>query len=170
MHPRHTQEPSYKTSRSIIPPPSAMRSRSRAMGQGYPPTGPSPGANPPIYPSSLPLASGNPLSDILSKSHEFFFLPAEWLLRPCPWLNPVCGVVCSLGFNRPLKRMHTSDLVTTDCVCLVMLIMTQVVRSSSISIITSARIIGSHASTIKTLLSSSSGGSTLTHHGHLWLC
>jgi hypothetical protein len=42
-------------------------------GPGLPPTGPSPGANPPIYPSSLPLASGNPLSDILSKSHEFFF-------------------------------------------------------------------------------------------------
>jgi hypothetical protein len=43
------------------------------MGQGYPPTGPSPGANPPIYPSSLPLASGNLLSNILSKSHGFFF-------------------------------------------------------------------------------------------------
>jgi hypothetical protein len=56
----------------------------------------------------------------------------------------------------------------------------------SISIIGSVRIIGGHASTIKTLLSSSSGGSTewrrirqdsrsksgrrtLTHHDHLWL-
>ena len=28
----------------------------RAMGQDYPVTGPSPGANLPIYPSSLPLA------------------------------------------------------------------------------------------------------------------
>ena len=33
-------------------------------GPGLPPTGPSPGADPPIYPSSLPLASGNPLSNI----------------------------------------------------------------------------------------------------------
>ncbi len=60
-------------------------------------------------------------------------------------------------------------------------------RDSSISVIDSARIIGTHSSTIKTLLSSSSAGSTewtrmsqdsrsksgrrtLTHHGHLWLC
>ena len=41
-------------------------------GPGLPPTGPSPGANPPIYPSSLPLASGNPLSSIFPKSHGFF--------------------------------------------------------------------------------------------------
>ncbi len=41
-----------------------------------------------------------------------------------------------------------------------MLVMAQVVRGSSISIIGGARIIGAHASTIKTLLSSSSGGST----------
>jgi hypothetical protein len=56
--------------------------------------------------------------------------------------------------------MHTSDLVTTGCVSLVMLVMTQVVRSSSISIITSVRIIGVNSFTIKTLLSSSSVGST----------
>jgi hypothetical protein len=43
------------------------------MGQGYPLTGPSPGANPPIYPSSLPLASGNLFSNIFPKSHGFFF-------------------------------------------------------------------------------------------------
>jgi hypothetical protein len=95
----------------------------------------------------------------------------------------VCGVVCRLGFNGPLKRIHTSDLVTTDCVSLVMMVMEQVVRNSSISIITSVRIIGTHTSTIKTLLSSSSGDSTewrrmcqdsrsksgrrtLTHHGN----
>ena len=41
-------------------------------GPGIPPTGPSPGADPPIYPSSLPLASGNPLSNIFPKNHEFF--------------------------------------------------------------------------------------------------
>ena len=69
-----TTKSHLKTSGSIIPPPSAMRSRARAMGQGYPPTGPSPGANPPIYPSSLPLASGNLLSNIFSKSHGFFSL------------------------------------------------------------------------------------------------
>jgi hypothetical protein len=56
--------------------------------------------------------------------------------------------------------MYTSDLTTTDCVSLVMLVMTQVVRSSSISIIASARIMGAHACTIKTLLSSSRAGST----------
>jgi hypothetical protein len=41
-----------------------------------------------------------------------------------------------------------------------MLVMAQVVRGSSISIIGGARIIGAHSSTIKTLLSSSSGDST----------
>jgi hypothetical protein len=41
-----------------------------------------------------------------------------------------------------------------------MLVMAQVVRDSSISVIDSARIIGAHASTIKTLLSSSNAGST----------
>ena len=46
----------------------------RAMGQDYPSTGPSPGTNPPIYPSSLPLACGNLLSNIFSKSHGFFSL------------------------------------------------------------------------------------------------
>jgi hypothetical protein len=29
------------------------------------------------------------------------------LPRPSPWIRPVCGVVCSLGRNDPLKRMHT---------------------------------------------------------------
>jgi hypothetical protein len=48
-----------KTSKSTIPPPNAIRLRARAMGQGYPLTGPSPGANPPINPSSLPLAVMN---------------------------------------------------------------------------------------------------------------
>jgi hypothetical protein len=43
------------------------------MGQDYPLTGPSPGANPTIYPSSLPRASGNLFSDISPKSHGFFF-------------------------------------------------------------------------------------------------
>ncbi len=61
-----------KTSRSIIPPPSAMRSRARAMGQGFHLLATVRGDNPPIYPSSLPLASGNPLSSIFPKSHGFF--------------------------------------------------------------------------------------------------
>jgi hypothetical protein len=66
----------------------------------------------------------------------------------------------------------------------VLMVMAQVVRDSSISVITSARIIGAHVSTIKTLFSSSSavstewrrmlqdsrsksGRRTLTHHGDL---
>ena len=43
----------------------ATATRPHAMGQGYPLTGPSPGAVPPIYPSSPPLAWGNLLSNIL---------------------------------------------------------------------------------------------------------
>ena len=42
-------------------PPSATATCVRVMGKDNPPTGPSPGANPPIYPSSLPLASGEML-------------------------------------------------------------------------------------------------------------
>jgi hypothetical protein len=53
-------------------------------GAGLPPTVPSPGANPPIYPSSLPLASGNPLSSISPKSHGFFFFSIVRLsMQPC---------------------------------------------------------------------------------------
>jgi hypothetical protein len=51
------------------------------MDQGYPVTGPSPGTNPLICPSSLPLASGNLLSDIFPKSHGFFFWVLECLDR-----------------------------------------------------------------------------------------
>jgi hypothetical protein len=39
------------------------------MSQGYSLTDPSPGANLPIYPSSLPLECGNLLSHIFPKSH-----------------------------------------------------------------------------------------------------
>ena len=42
-----------------LPRRNATATRARAMGQDYPLTGPSPGANPPIHPSSLPRASGN---------------------------------------------------------------------------------------------------------------
>ena len=55
-----------------LPRRNATATCARAMGQDYPSTGPSPGANPPIYPSSLPLACGNPLSNIFPKSHRFF--------------------------------------------------------------------------------------------------
>ena len=73
-----TTKSHLKTSRSTIPPPSAMRSRVRTMSQDYPPTGPSPGANQHTYPSSLPPARGNPLSNISSKSHCFFsFLSSD---------------------------------------------------------------------------------------------
>ena len=63
-----------KTSKSTIPPPNALWSRAGAMGQGYPLTGPSPGTNPLINPSSLPLASGNPVSNIFPKIHGIFFV------------------------------------------------------------------------------------------------
>jgi hypothetical protein len=47
-----TTKTHFKTSKSTIPPPSVMWSRAGTMGQGYPVTGPSPGANPLINPSS----------------------------------------------------------------------------------------------------------------------
>ncbi len=45
----------------------------RVMGQDYPFTGPSPGVNPTIYPSSLPRASGKLSGNILPKDIKFFF-------------------------------------------------------------------------------------------------
>jgi hypothetical protein len=47
--------------------------------------------------------------------------------RSCPSLSPVCGFVCRLGRNGPLKRIHTSDLVITDSVSLLILVIAQVV-------------------------------------------
>jgi hypothetical protein len=70
-----TTKSHLKTSRSTIPPPSAMRSRARAMSQDYPLTGPSPGVNQHTYPSSLPPVRGNLLSNISSKGHCFFSSP-----------------------------------------------------------------------------------------------
>jgi hypothetical protein len=65
----HQEPHPSKQAGANIPPRSAIRPRARAMGQGYPLTGPSPGATPPIYPSSLPLACGSRLSNIFPKSH-----------------------------------------------------------------------------------------------------
>ncbi len=67
-----TTKSHLKTSRSTIPPPSAMRSRARAMSQDYPLTGPSPEGNQDTYPSSLPPTRGNLLSNMSSKNHCFF--------------------------------------------------------------------------------------------------
>jgi hypothetical protein len=54
-----TQQDTTTTGTSDVSPPSVgvhtTRSRAHTMRQGYPLTGPSPGANPPIYPSSLPM-------------------------------------------------------------------------------------------------------------------
>ncbi len=84
---------------------------------------------------------------------------AEWVVKALPLAKPgVWG--CVQARSQWSTEEHTSDLVTTGCVSLVMLVMAKVVRSSSISIIASAKIIGAHASTMKTLLSSSSAGST----------
>ena len=64
------QEPdSTKRPRAIIPPPNATSSCARRMRQDYPLTVPSPGANQHTYPSSLPPARGNLLSNISSKIH-----------------------------------------------------------------------------------------------------
>jgi hypothetical protein len=61
-----------RTCSNNLPRRNATATRARAMGQDLPLTGPSPGANPTIYPSSLPRASGNLFSDISPKSHGFF--------------------------------------------------------------------------------------------------
>ena len=66
-HLQNKQEHHFPTKRNAVACP--------RNGPGLPPTGPSPGSNPPIYPSSLPPASGNPLSSISPKSHGFFFSP-----------------------------------------------------------------------------------------------
>ncbi len=50
----------------------------RAMVQDYPVSDPSPGTNPPIYPSSLPLSWGNLLSNIFPKNHWIFFFSRVW--------------------------------------------------------------------------------------------
>ena len=44
----------------------------RAMGQDSPFTGPSPGVNPPVYPSSLPLTTGKMIPDIFPRVMDFF--------------------------------------------------------------------------------------------------
>ena len=62
-----------KRARATFPHTNATTVCVRVMCRDYPVTGPSPGANPPIYDSSLPPASGNPLSNIFTKSHGFFF-------------------------------------------------------------------------------------------------
>ncbi len=57
-----------------------------------------------------------------------------------------------------LSGRKSSSPCYTGSASLVMLVMSQVVRGSSISVIASERIIGAHSSTIKTLLSSSRSG------------
>ncbi len=67
-----------------LPRRNATVTLARGMGQDYPPTGPSPGTNPTIYPSSLPRDSGNLFSDISPKIHGFF---STYVLinRVSPW-------------------------------------------------------------------------------------
>ena len=83
----------------------------------------------------------------------------------------------------PIAMTHEADTNAK----IVMRMKAALAETKHCRILVSARIIGAHASTIKTLLSSSSGDSTewrrmrqdsrsksgrrtLTHHGHLWLC
>ena len=70
----HQEPHPSKQAGANIPPPSAIRPCARVMGQGYPLTGPSPGVDHPIYPSSLTLSYGNKVSNIFPKNHGFFFL------------------------------------------------------------------------------------------------
>jgi hypothetical protein len=133
------------------------------------------------------------------KEDHFTVVPGQGIkqreARVAEWVDKVLSLTKSgvwgcvqarTQWSTDSERIHTLDLDTTGCVSLVMLVMTQVVRTSSISILTSVRIIGEHTPTIKTLFSSSRGDSTewrkmcqdsrsksgrrtLTHHGHLWL-
>jgi hypothetical protein len=68
----HQESDSSKQARASIPPPNTTRSCVSVMNQDYPLTGPSPGANQHTYPSSLPPARGNLLSNISPKSHGSF--------------------------------------------------------------------------------------------------
>ena len=75
------------------------------MGQDYPLTDPSPGPNPPIYPSTLPLTCGNKLSNIFPKNHGFCFL---------------CVCVCVYIFTRTysIRRRTPVSLVCIRCICI----------------------------------------------------
>jgi hypothetical protein len=103
------------------------------------------------------------------------------LAKPCVW-----GCVEARSQWSTEEDTHRRPGIT-GCVSLVIQVMTQVVRRSSISRIGSGRITGAPASTQETVVSSSNGGSTewrrmcqdsrsksgrrtLTHHGHLWVC
>ena len=91
---------SNKTSKSNIPPHKLNHDVCPHMGQGYPLTGPSPGANPPIYPSSLPPASGNPLSNIFPKSHGFFSF-ANDMDRSLNDQRKIPSHLFTIGFQKP---------------------------------------------------------------------
>jgi hypothetical protein len=53
------------------------------MGQDYPPTRPSPGANRPIYPSFPALTSRRLPEGRIPKGHERFFLSYFYTASPC---------------------------------------------------------------------------------------
>jgi hypothetical protein len=61
-----------KRARATFPKINATTTCAHTMGQDYPLTDPSPGANPTIYPSSLPLALGKMPGDIFPKAMDFF--------------------------------------------------------------------------------------------------
>jgi len=89
------------------------------------------------------------------------------------FLSPQGSVpLCSYRNWQVVNKFYLVGI--TGSASLVMLVMTQVVRDSSISIIASARIIGAHALLQPRLCSRHQAltqqSRTLTHHGHLWLC
>ena len=127
----HQEPHPSKQAGANIPPTIGIRPRTRAMGQGYPLTGPSPGVDHPIYPSSLPLTCGNLFSNIFPKSHGFFCLlpPTKSNLgslrnlssRGLAQVRYFWCIISDLSRNRgifvvpnPLFPFNTTELLTTS--------------------------------------------------------
>jgi hypothetical protein len=125
-HPRPASDRALTSSRTRISSPLAIEreqrracsnslprrnttaTRARAMGQDYPLTGPSPGANPPIYPSSLPRASGSLFSNISPKSHGFFFSSHRLIHKFC---QVSLRTNCSDKTNKQIGNVFVSQFV-----------------------------------------------------------
>jgi hypothetical protein len=89
--PNHQGSNSSKQGRVSIPPPRSTRSCTHAMDQDYPITGPSPGTNPSIYPSSFHFWSEEKCSQTFSQETWIFFsFYSFWRKRdPKPKSRPV---------------------------------------------------------------------------------
>jgi len=112
--PNHQETDSSKQARASIPPPNATRSSARAMSQDYPFTGPSPGTNQHTvshtYPSSLPPARGNLLSNVSPKRHSLF--PSS-VYASSPWRAYQSTRTCGTRSTYPRDtRSRESTLLT----------------------------------------------------------